>query len=126
MLSSAWSSNRRDDVLISRLVYKMIITPALLFRFHLIEDGFCHVCKVSDSLEHILFHCCKYHQQRVTCFSCTFLNSISFLLFLSLPSYFPPHMIFVHLKCSSYIRLTVSNCLSFFFACFLFLFDLAT
>ena len=91
-LSSFWITNRRDDVLISRLVCKMIITLTLPFHFHLIEDGF---CKVPDSLEYILFHSYKYQQQQITFFSSTFLIATAYLLFHNLPRLFLPLIIFV-------------------------------
>lgn len=35
--------NRRDDVLVSRLLCKMVITPAMLARFKLVADSRCHM-----------------------------------------------------------------------------------
>ena len=85
----------------------------LLFHFHLIQDGFCHICNVLDSLEYIFFHCCKYQQQQVTCFSSNFLNSNS----LSFPQFtqsLSSSHEFVPLRWGFYQRLIVFNCSVFF------------
>lgn len=76
-VTSAWGRGRREDVLISRLVCRMLITPALLFRFQIIDSGLCHQCRVLDSLDHILFSCRRYQHQRKVCFDSRFLTSAS-------------------------------------------------
>ena len=60
-----WSTNRREDVLITRLICRMLITPALLYRFRLVGSDKCERCQVPDSLDHILFHCTKYRLYRI-------------------------------------------------------------
>lgn len=62
-----WSANRREDVLITRLVCKMLITPAMLYRFGLVGSGRCDRCNVLDSLDHIMFECGKYKWHRTQC-----------------------------------------------------------
>ena len=66
--TSLWSVNRLEDVLISRLLCRMLITPALLHRFNFAECDQCTYYLTSNSLGHILLTCRKYHQQRHLCF----------------------------------------------------------
>ena len=60
-----WSINRREDVLIKRLICRMLITPALLYRFRLVGSDKCECCQVPNSLDHFLFHCTKYRLYRI-------------------------------------------------------------
>ena len=60
-----WSINRREDVLITRLICRMLITSALLYRFRLVCSDKCECCQVPDSVDHIIFHCTKYRLYRI-------------------------------------------------------------
>lgn len=39
------SANRHEDALFTRLLCKMLITPALLFHFGLVNDHKCNICR---------------------------------------------------------------------------------
>lgn len=60
----SWVLNRRDDVMITRSLCKMLITPAVIFHFGLVDDDRCFSCQVTDCFENILFACAKYRTQR--------------------------------------------------------------
>ena len=49
-----WVNSGRDDVSVSRLLCGMLITPQILCRFKLITNDMCGVCRVVDSMEHII------------------------------------------------------------------------
>lgn len=53
-------NNRLEDVIITHLLCMMLITPAILFCFRVINDDECISYQVTDSLEDILFSCVKY------------------------------------------------------------------
>ncbi|GBM95271.1 hypothetical protein AVEN_272196-1 [Araneus ventricosus] len=55
-----WLKNRREDIIIARIISHMIITPALLQRFGLNDNPLCSMCKCDNSIEHILLYCRKY------------------------------------------------------------------
>ncbi|GBL80038.1 hypothetical protein AVEN_29053-1 [Araneus ventricosus] len=55
-----WLKNRREDIIIARIISRMIITPALLHRFGLNDNPLCSMCKCDNSIEHILLYCQKY------------------------------------------------------------------
>ncbi|GBM30677.1 hypothetical protein AVEN_259550-1, partial [Araneus ventricosus] len=55
-----WLKNRREDIIIARIISRMIITPALLHRFGLNDNPLCSMCKCDNSIEHILLYCRKY------------------------------------------------------------------
>ncbi|GBM40966.1 hypothetical protein AVEN_222894-1 [Araneus ventricosus] len=59
-----WLKNRREDIIITRSLTRMIITPALLHRFGLHKNPFCAVCNQGNTIEHILFICKKYLPRR--------------------------------------------------------------
>ena len=64
-----WFQNRREDVLCSRFLCRMFITRSILFRFRLSDSSLCNRCQVPDTLDHIIFSCSKYRQQRHYCFA---------------------------------------------------------
>ncbi|GBN59750.1 hypothetical protein AVEN_217763-1 [Araneus ventricosus] len=65
ILSTAlWLKNRREDIIITRILTRMIITPALLHRFGLHNNPFCSVCNQENTIEHILLTCKKYLPHR--------------------------------------------------------------
>ena len=66
--TNLWVNSRKDDVLVSRLLCGMLITPQILCRFKLITNDRCGECHVADSMEHIILECKKYDRQRVMCF----------------------------------------------------------
>lgn len=45
-----WAHNRGDDTVIYQLLYKMLIIPAILAQFKLINDGSYHLCGVPDRI----------------------------------------------------------------------------
>ncbi|GBM75498.1 hypothetical protein AVEN_42990-1 [Araneus ventricosus] len=55
-----WLKNRREDIIIARIISRMIITPALLHSFGLNDNPLCSMCKCDNSIEHILLYCRKY------------------------------------------------------------------
>ncbi|GBL79635.1 hypothetical protein AVEN_18188-1 [Araneus ventricosus] len=55
-----WLKNRREDIIITRILTRMIITSALLHRFGLHNNPFCSVCDQENTIEHILLICKKY------------------------------------------------------------------
>ncbi|GBN92411.1 hypothetical protein AVEN_72379-1 [Araneus ventricosus] len=55
-----WLKNRREDIIIARIISRMIVTPALLHRFGLNDNPLCSMCKCDNSIEHILLYCRKY------------------------------------------------------------------
>ncbi|GBN30683.1 hypothetical protein AVEN_5669-1 [Araneus ventricosus] len=55
-----WLKNRREDIIIARIISRMIVTPALLHRFGLTDNPLCSMCKCDNSIEHILLYCRKY------------------------------------------------------------------
>lgn len=67
---------------ITRLLCKMLITAAVLARFSLVEDGDCRSCRVTDSLQRILFVCSKYRTQRKLYWDNTTLNNDCFRSFV--------------------------------------------
>ena len=81
--TSSWAVCRQEDVLISRLLCQMLITPALLYRFRLADYDQCTYCHTCDSLQHILLTCCRYQQQRQDCFG----TDVSSLYFCSLSDF---------------------------------------
>lgn len=60
--------NRKEDVLIIRFICRMLLTPALLNRFGLVDDANCSICAAIDSIDHILFHCKKFDRERLNLF----------------------------------------------------------
>ncbi|GIY89434.1 putative RNA-directed DNA polymerase from transposon BS [Caerostris extrusa] len=44
-----WTQNRRQDILIARIISRMIVTPALLNRFNLDSNPFCHSCNECEN-----------------------------------------------------------------------------
>lgn len=69
------AANWRDDVMITRLLCKMMITPAILFRFGLVDNDRYSSCQVTDSLEHFSFSCSKYRTQSSYCWDNSVLRS---------------------------------------------------
>ncbi|GBN81613.1 hypothetical protein AVEN_84451-1 [Araneus ventricosus] len=57
-----WLKNRSEDIIITRILTRMLITPALLHRFGLYP--FCSVCNQENTIEHILSICKKYLSHR--------------------------------------------------------------
>ncbi|GBM26230.1 hypothetical protein AVEN_22785-1 [Araneus ventricosus] len=55
-----WLKNRREDIIIARIISRMIITPTLLHKFGLNDNPLCSICKCDNSIEHILLYCRKY------------------------------------------------------------------
>ncbi|GBO10119.1 Uncharacterized protein K02A2.6 [Araneus ventricosus] len=55
-----WLKNRREYIIIARIISRMIITSALLHRFGLHDNPLCSMCKCDNSIEHILLYCRKY------------------------------------------------------------------
>ncbi|GBM90701.1 hypothetical protein AVEN_154641-1 [Araneus ventricosus] len=49
-----WLKNRREDIIINRILTRMFITPALLHRFGLHNNPFCSVCNQENIIEHII------------------------------------------------------------------------
>ncbi|GIY59379.1 hypothetical protein CEXT_373331 [Caerostris extrusa] len=60
-----WTQNRRQDILIARIISRMIVTPALLNRFNLDSNPFCNICNETNDLLHILLRCRKYSTSRL-------------------------------------------------------------
>ncbi|GIY01159.1 RNase H domain-containing protein [Caerostris extrusa] len=60
-----WTQNRRQDILIARIINRMIVTPALLNRFNLDSHPFCNSCNEVNDLLHILLRCRKYSTSRL-------------------------------------------------------------
>ncbi|GBN67555.1 hypothetical protein AVEN_267495-1 [Araneus ventricosus] len=58
--TAPWLKNRREDIIIARIISRMIITSALLHRFGLNDNPLCSMCKCDNSIEHILLYCRKY------------------------------------------------------------------
>ncbi|GBM18082.1 hypothetical protein AVEN_75510-1 [Araneus ventricosus] len=48
--------NRRKDIIITRILTRMIITPALLHRFGFHNNPFCSVCNQENTIVHIPFN----------------------------------------------------------------------
>ncbi|GBN91666.1 hypothetical protein AVEN_48376-1 [Araneus ventricosus] len=59
-----WLKNRREDIIIARLLTRMIITPALLHRFDLHNNPRCQICNRDNNIEHIILFCSKYSNHR--------------------------------------------------------------
>ncbi|GBL72004.1 hypothetical protein AVEN_272215-1 [Araneus ventricosus] len=59
-----WLKNRREDIIIARLLTRMIITPALLHRFGLHNNPRCQICNRDNNIEHIILFCSKYSNHR--------------------------------------------------------------
>ncbi|GBN99660.1 hypothetical protein AVEN_114372-1 [Araneus ventricosus] len=59
-----WLKNRREVIIITRILTRMIINPALLHRFGLHNNPFCSVCNQENTIEHILLICKKYLPHR--------------------------------------------------------------
>ena len=59
------SINKTEDALITRPISRMLIFPALLYRFQLVGSDKCECCQVPDSVDHIIFHCTKYRLYRI-------------------------------------------------------------
>ncbi|GBN28226.1 RNA-directed DNA polymerase from mobile element jockey [Araneus ventricosus] len=59
-----WLKNRREDIIIARLLTRMIITPALLHRFGLHNYPRCQICNRDNNIEHIILFCSKYSNHR--------------------------------------------------------------
>ncbi|GBM50673.1 putative RNA-directed DNA polymerase from transposon BS [Araneus ventricosus] len=59
-----WLKNRREDIIIARLLTRMIITPALLHRFGLYNNPRCQICNRDNNIEHIILFCSKYSNHR--------------------------------------------------------------
>lgn len=59
-----WLRNRREEIIISRILSRMIITPALLHKFGLHDNPHCTLCHQDNTIEHILLHCRKYWNVR--------------------------------------------------------------
>ncbi|GBN62141.1 hypothetical protein AVEN_74381-1 [Araneus ventricosus] len=59
-----WLKNRREDIIIARLLTRMIITPALLHRFGLHNNPCCQICNCDNNIEHIILFCSKYSNHR--------------------------------------------------------------
>lgn len=92
-VSRLWARNRREDVLTTRLLCRMHVTPEILFRFHLAQVKDCASCLSVDSMEHIILSCRKYTAQRQHFFqvwisSLYFCSLREFLLFFCKDSSF--------------------------------------
>ncbi|GBM17202.1 hypothetical protein AVEN_47601-1 [Araneus ventricosus] len=57
-------SSRKNDLLISRFRTKTYPTSAKPFRFRLASTSLCTLCKVEETLEHLLFQCQHFEHQR--------------------------------------------------------------
>ncbi|GBO26491.1 hypothetical protein AVEN_272566-1 [Araneus ventricosus] len=92
-----WLKNRHEDIIITRILTRMIITPALLHRFGLHNNPFCSVCNQENTIEHILLICKKYLPHRRI-----------FWLKLNLNlQIFSSYKVFLHTICSSKRHLQV-------------------
>ncbi|GBM47089.1 hypothetical protein AVEN_166726-1 [Araneus ventricosus] len=80
-----WLKNRREDIIIARILTRMIITPALLHRFGLHNNPHCQICNLENSIEHIILFCSKYSNHRSNL--CSKLN-FDFQLCPSLKAFF--------------------------------------
>ncbi|GBN79616.1 hypothetical protein AVEN_160624-1 [Araneus ventricosus] len=67
-----WLKNRREDIIIPRILTRMIITPALLHRFGLHNSLRCQICNLENNIEHIILFYSKYSNHRSDL--CTELN----------------------------------------------------
>ncbi|GBL79830.1 hypothetical protein AVEN_28900-1 [Araneus ventricosus] len=92
-----WLKNRREDIIITCILTRMIITPALLHRFGLHNNPFFSVCNQENTIEHILVICKKYLPHRMI--FCLKLN-LNFQIFSS-------YKVFLHTICSSKRHLQV-------------------
>ncbi|GIY23445.1 hypothetical protein CEXT_322421 [Caerostris extrusa] len=61
-----WTQNRKQDILIARIISRMIVTPALLNRFNLDPNPFCNRCNEANDLLHILFKMQKIFYLQIT------------------------------------------------------------
>ncbi|GBM99169.1 hypothetical protein AVEN_264244-1 [Araneus ventricosus] len=64
LILTPWLKNRREDIIIARLLTRMIITPALLHRFGLHNNPRCQICNRDNNIEHIILFCTKYSNHR--------------------------------------------------------------
>ncbi|GIY25230.1 RNase H domain-containing protein [Caerostris darwini] len=80
-----WTQNRRQDILIARIISRMIVTPALLNRFNLDSYPFSSICNETNDLLHILLRCRKYSTSRLHLWQNLNIdeNTITFKAFLS-------------------------------------------
>ncbi|GBO36605.1 hypothetical protein AVEN_95067-1 [Araneus ventricosus] len=62
---SLWIKHRREDITISRILTRMIITPSLLHKFGLYDNPTCHKCNQENNIEHILLNCTHYRTHRI-------------------------------------------------------------
>ncbi|GBO41009.1 hypothetical protein AVEN_91127-1, partial [Araneus ventricosus] len=74
-----WLKNRREDVIITRILTRMIIIPALLHRFGLLNNPFCSVCNQGNTIEHILL-ICKMPHRRIFCLKLNLNLQVFFLV----------------------------------------------
>ncbi|GBL95759.1 hypothetical protein AVEN_696-1 [Araneus ventricosus] len=92
-----WLKNRREVIIITRILTQMIITPALLKRFGLHNNPFCSVCNQENTIEHILLICKKYlPHRRIFCLKLNLNLQI-----------FSSYKVFLHTICSSKLHLQV-------------------
>ncbi|GIY52579.1 RNA-directed DNA polymerase from mobile element jockey [Caerostris darwini] len=80
-----WTQNRRQDILIARIISRMIVTLALLNTFNLDSNPFCNICNETNDLLHILLRCRKYSTSRLHLWQNLNIdeNNITFKAFLS-------------------------------------------
>ncbi|GBO27025.1 hypothetical protein AVEN_140434-1 [Araneus ventricosus] len=62
---SPWLKHRREEITISRILTRMIITPSLLHKFDLYDNPTCHKCNQENDIEHILLNCTQYRAHRI-------------------------------------------------------------
>lgn len=74
-----WTRNRREDVILVRLLSRTVITPEILYRYNLGPETKCLLCKVNMSLEHILLDCPQYRQPRKKIYESWNINTTSIL-----------------------------------------------
>ncbi|GBM43494.1 hypothetical protein AVEN_9449-1 [Araneus ventricosus] len=92
-----WLKNRREDIIITRILTRMIIIPALLHRFGLYNNPFCSVCNQENTIEYILLNCKKYFpHKRIFCLKLNLNLQI-----------FSSYKVFLHTICSSKRHLQV-------------------
>ncbi|GBL80045.1 hypothetical protein AVEN_29059-1 [Araneus ventricosus] len=62
---SPWIKHRREDITISRILIRMIITPSLLHKFGLYNNPTCHKYNQENNIDHILLNCTHYRTHRI-------------------------------------------------------------